>query len=153
MAVGPDHQIGLTCGGTNALVIDDRTGNAVSGGFLTGLGGADEMWFNPGDNHYFFGRTGAVSLGVADAGPPPSADSGAQTGPGSHSVAAVAHELGLRADPRQQRHGAAFYRCGLLARSTARRKMFRATAEATPSGCIAICTASRYGDDHRAGRR
>jgi hypothetical protein len=32
MAVGPDHQIGLACGGTNTLVIDDRTGNAVSGG-------------------------------------------------------------------------------------------------------------------------
>jgi hypothetical protein len=55
LTVGRDHQIGLACGGANALIIDDRTGAPVSGGVLTGLGGADETWYNSGDNHYFFG--------------------------------------------------------------------------------------------------
>src|SRR5262249_1041316 len=45
LAIGPDHQIGLACGGADALIIDDRTGNAIK--LLTGLGGADELWFNP----------------------------------------------------------------------------------------------------------
>jgi transposase len=72
LKVGPDHQIGLACGGGNALIIDDRTGAPVREGVLTGLGGADEMWYNSGDNHYFFGISTPGLLGVADAGPPPS---------------------------------------------------------------------------------
>jgi hypothetical protein len=83
LKVGPDYQIGLACGGTNALAIDDRTGNPVSGGVLTGLGGADEMWYKPGDNHYFFGISG--DLGVADG---PSVDGTFPSASGWHSVAA-----------------------------------------------------------------
>jgi hypothetical protein len=74
LKVGRDHQIGLACGGANALIIDDRTGAPVSGGVLTGLGGADEIWYNHGDNHYFFGISTPGLLGVADAGPPASVD-------------------------------------------------------------------------------
>jgi len=88
LKVGPDHQIGLACGGANALVIDDRTGDPVTGGVLTGLGGADEMWYNSGDNHYFFGISTPGDLGVADAGPPPSVDGKFPSAAGSHSVAA-----------------------------------------------------------------
>jgi hypothetical protein len=88
MAIGPDHQIGLACGGANALIIDDRTGLAVKDGVLTGEGGADEMWYNSGDNHYFFGISTPGVLGVADAGPPPSLDPSATSASGSHSVAA-----------------------------------------------------------------
>jgi hypothetical protein len=56
------------------LVTTIKAAEPVQGGILTGEGGADEVWFNPGDNHYFFGRTAAAALGVADAGPPPSVD-------------------------------------------------------------------------------
>ncbi len=95
IAIGPDHQLANSC----ALIIDDQTG-AVIANFPTS-GGADEIWYNPGDNHYFFanstckqtvmppGSTGC--LGVVDAGggkSAPSADSVAGTAPGSHSVAA-----------------------------------------------------------------
>jgi hypothetical protein len=88
LKVGPDHQIGLACGGANALIIDDRTGNPVSGGVLTNLGGADELWYNHGDNHYFFGISTPGVLGVADAGPPASVDGTFPSASGSHSVAA-----------------------------------------------------------------
>jgi hypothetical protein len=88
LTVGPDHQIGLACGGANALIIDDRTGAPVSGGVLTGLGGADETWYNSGDNHYFFGISTPGLLGVADAGPPSRVDGTFLSASGSHSVAA-----------------------------------------------------------------
>jgi hypothetical protein len=88
LKIGPDHQIVIACSGANGLVIDDRTGNAVSGGVLTGLGGADEVWYNPGDNDYFFGISTPGDLGVANAGPPPSVDGTFPSASGSHSVAA-----------------------------------------------------------------
>jgi len=88
LAIGPDHQIGLACGGTDALIIDERTGKQIQ--LLTGEGGADELWYNPGDNHYFFGISTPGTLGVADAGPPASLDPSAKTASGSHSVAADA---------------------------------------------------------------
>jgi DNA-binding beta-propeller fold protein YncE len=53
--------------------------------------GSDEIWFNPGDNHYFYANSMATppQLGVVDAGPPPSLDlAAAVIGTGSHSVAA-----------------------------------------------------------------
>jgi hypothetical protein len=153
LTVGPEHQLGLACGGANALVVDDRTGLPVTGGVLTGEGGADEVWFNPGDNHYFFGRTTAVMLGVADAGPPPSVDSSAKTGPGSHSVAA---------DPRRNQvyvpirgnNGTVPPSTGAAAGaicSTAKDAFGNAGSDAL--GCIAIYTAPRDQDDHRRAER
>jgi hypothetical protein len=85
IALGPDHQLANDCG----LIIDDRTGDVIAN-FET-EGGADEIWFNPSDNHYFLADTTAVHLGVIDAGKgkiKPSADLTAVTAPGSHSVAA-----------------------------------------------------------------
>ena len=46
MAVGPDHQLGLGCGGANSLIIDDRDGSTVA--VVTGEGGTDEAWYNSG---------------------------------------------------------------------------------------------------------
>jgi hypothetical protein len=86
LAVGPDHQLGLACGGANALIIDDRDGSTIA--VVTGEGGADEVWYDPGSRHYFFARSTAATLGVEDAGPPPSKDPDAATAVGSHSVAA-----------------------------------------------------------------
>jgi hypothetical protein len=70
MAIGPAPQILLGCnaagtpengrdpdtgakfgtGPQNSVVIDENAGNVLA--VLNGLGGADEVWFNPGDQHY-----------------------------------------------------------------------------------------------------
>ena len=60
MAIGPDNQILLGCnaaatpgGPRNSLVIDARSGaTATVLKVLTELGGVDQVWFNPDDNHY-----------------------------------------------------------------------------------------------------
>ena len=80
IALGPDSQLALSCG----LIINDQTGAPIAS--FPSEGGADEMWFNPSDNHYFFGDTTnnltkTAQLGVIDAGPPPSADMVAGTAP------------------------------------------------------------------------
>jgi hypothetical protein len=69
MAIGPAPQILLGCnakgppengtdssgakigtGPQNSAVIDENNGHVLAE--LSGLGGADEVWFNPGDQHY-----------------------------------------------------------------------------------------------------
>jgi hypothetical protein len=90
MAIGPRHQIALGCGGTNSLIIDDRDGTTIE--IVTGEGGADQAWYNPGSNHYYFARLGPGILGVEDAGPPPQADTHTPTAGFSHSVAADPHK-------------------------------------------------------------
>ena len=64
MAVGPDHQLALGCGGANSLIMDDRDGSTIA--VVTGEGVTDEVWYNPGNNHYFFARSTAATLGVED---------------------------------------------------------------------------------------
>jgi hypothetical protein len=87
LAIGPNHQIQLGCGGTNSLIIDERTGATVA--TESGEGGADEVWYNPGDNSYFIARSAAGKLGVEDAdSSTPKADVDVSTTIGSHSVAA-----------------------------------------------------------------
>jgi hypothetical protein len=76
LAVGPDHQVLLGCGGPtsgvdNSLIIDDRDGHIIFN--LPGLT-SDEVWYNPGDNHYFLVPTvctDAKTLCSSD-NPPPS---------------------------------------------------------------------------------
>jgi len=59
MAIGPEPQILLGCNaasqppgsGQNAAIIDERNGKILK--VLANAGGADEVWFNPGDGHYF----------------------------------------------------------------------------------------------------
>jgi len=86
LTIGPDHQIALGCGagngpGTGSVIIDDRTGGTRKK--LLNIFG-DEIWYNPGDNQYFF--TGENTLGVVD--PNGNQDATAATQTGSHSVAA-----------------------------------------------------------------
>jgi hypothetical protein len=57
MAIGPDNQILLGCnaasipsGHRNVVVIDANNGAVLK--TIPDLGGADEVWFNPGDGHY-----------------------------------------------------------------------------------------------------
>lgn len=110
LAAGRDHQLGLACGGANALIMDDRTGLPVTGGVLTGEGGADEVWYNPGDKSLFLcadrryraGRCRwrtAPELGPERRNRPRLAFGGGRPAP----------EPGLRADPWQQRHDTAVH--------------------------------------------
>jgi len=96
MALGPFPQALLGCANTgpNSVVINLNSGAII--GKLEGEAGADEVWFNPGDNQYFLGSgnhltavggSTAPILGVVDAtGKRP--DSSPTTAVGSHSVAA-----------------------------------------------------------------
>jgi hypothetical protein len=77
MAVGPDRQLLVGCNGStsttqSSVVIDDRNGNIIA--TVANESGPDEVWFNPGDDHYFLARSSAVGtnqlLGVIDADNP-----------------------------------------------------------------------------------
>ena len=56
MAIGPDNQILEGCnaagpnGSRNTVVVSAKNGKILA--VLQDLGGADEVWFNPGDGHY-----------------------------------------------------------------------------------------------------
>lgn len=98
MAIGPDHQILLGCSnsGTDSVIIDETNGEVLV--TLPGESGSDEVWYNPGDGHYFLANSNHLTasdttlpqLGVVD----PSASDGSYEDPsataasGSHSVAA-----------------------------------------------------------------
>jgi hypothetical protein len=76
MAIGPGDQIGIGCSGagTTSVIISEKTLTVEATLPNTAT---DEMWFNPGDNHYFFGNAAhlvdgpgsahAPQLGVVDA--------------------------------------------------------------------------------------
>jgi len=98
MAIGPRPQILLGCNGGAAggagasAVINEHNGSVLA--TLANEAGADEVWFNPGDGHYFIARSGAKPnqlLGVIDARgdkEDASAVTGPAGAPNSHSVAA-----------------------------------------------------------------
>jgi hypothetical protein len=76
MAIGPAPQILLGCNavsqppgsGQNAAVMDERDGRLIA--VLANAGGADEVWFNPGDGHYFLAdgsNTTQEQLAVIDS--------------------------------------------------------------------------------------
>src|SRR6516162_9838826 len=96
MALGPFPQalLGCTNAGPRSVVINLNSGAII--GKLAGEAGADEVWFNPGNNQYFLangnhltavGGSRAPILGVVDAtGKRP--DFSPSSAVGSHSVAA-----------------------------------------------------------------
>jgi hypothetical protein len=75
LAIGPDDQILLGCNGASGdgkhstVIINDESGGIIS--VLHNQSGADEVWFNEGDGHYFLARSAAFGpnqlLGVVDA--------------------------------------------------------------------------------------
>jgi hypothetical protein len=74
MAVGPDPQILLGCNGDqpagvfNTVIINEHSGHVMA--TLANEGGNDEVWFNPGDGHYFLARGSNLPdefLGIVDA--------------------------------------------------------------------------------------
>jgi hypothetical protein len=88
LALGPSQHLLVGCGGGKPLIIVD----ALTGKIITTIAdthGADEVWYNPGDNHFYApsGQNPTPTLSVIDA------ESGKlisnlPAGPGSHSVAA-----------------------------------------------------------------
>ena len=74
MALGPRPQIAIACGTLGSVVISEKfSGDTTPQVYpLAGATGADEIWYNPGDNHYFFATvfdptTKQIILGVVDA--------------------------------------------------------------------------------------
>ena len=61
MALGPFPQILLGCtnAGPNSVVINANSGAITAK--LAGEAGADQVWFNPGDNTYFLGSGNHLS--------------------------------------------------------------------------------------------
>jgi DNA-binding beta-propeller fold protein YncE len=97
LALGPKQHLLLGCSGDNGVlkahgaqvqIMDARTGDVVV--VIRKVGGADEVWYNPGDKHYYVAarnQPGGPVLGVIDA----MSDTWIQnvsTGPNAHSVAA-----------------------------------------------------------------
>jgi hypothetical protein len=88
LAIGPDDQALVGCNDTNGIrVINLRNGGVVK---VFSGNGADEVWFNPGDNHYLAAlsnNTGGPILSIMDSDPPV-LDQNIPAGTGDHSVAA-----------------------------------------------------------------
>jgi hypothetical protein len=97
LAIGPQGEILLGCSnaGKGSVIINERNGDLVRS--LDGLNGNDEVWYNPGNNHYFLAGsnhnlalpTPGPILGVVDQKPDTiDEDASPATAAGSHSVAA-----------------------------------------------------------------
>jgi len=120
MAIGPDHQILLGCnapsgkktaadtvgnGKFRTVVIDERNGHIIRA--FDNESGADEVWFNPGNGHYFLARSAADGptqlLGVIDAEALKEDasvfTSNKGTIPGTNPPLAVANAHSVAADP------------------------------------------------------
>jgi len=89
LALGPKQHLLLGCGDPTAVqVMDARTGDVIAS--IAQVSGADEVWYNPGDKHYYVAARNNPSgpvLGVIDA----MTDTWIQnvkTGANAHSVAA-----------------------------------------------------------------
>ena len=89
LALGPKQQLLIGCGDPGAVqIMDARTGDVVAK--ISDVSGADEVWYNPGDKHYYVAArnnpTGPV-LGIIDAMTNKWIQN-VTTGVGAHSVAA-----------------------------------------------------------------
>jgi hypothetical protein len=76
LALGPDHQLLVGCSGdaieagfsAKSLIIDTRDGSEIAS--ISEVGGSDEVWYDPGDDHYYLAARDNPSgpvLGVIDA--------------------------------------------------------------------------------------
>jgi hypothetical protein len=141
MALGPFPQalLGCTNAGPNSVVINLNSGAIIKR--LPGEAGADEVWYNPGDNQYFMGNgnhlvggSPAPILGVVDA-TGKREDFSPKSAVGSHSVAAdpVQNQVyvPINSNPAQ---GGASGICGANGGNNA-------------NGCIAVFTVISGTDD------
>ncbi len=142
LAIGPRHEIQLGCGGANSVIIDERSGpTATVVAVETGEGGADEVWYNPGDNTFFIARSSAGKLGVQDAGGnesrAPQADADVTTTIGSHVVAADMLRNQIYVPVRANTVAGTCTTAGCATLCGA------AGSAAAAAGCIAVFTAPR----------
>jgi len=86
LALDPTHQHFIGACGNGGDVIDAQTGAVLAS--IPQVGGADEVWFNSGDKHYYLAEFGG-QLGVVDANSNNFLQN-VPTGPAAHSVAAFA---------------------------------------------------------------
>jgi hypothetical protein len=162
MAIGPDHQILLGCNDPNktvpsTIIIDDRVKKADTAvkiiATVASQDGADEVWYNEGDNSYFLGRSGGLTgltvaqqLGIIDAG------DGEKIG-SDQSV-----DTGLPNLPPASPHGTAhsvaadpiFNQVYVPIPSTAGGTVCSGAGGSDAQGCIAVFTAAH--DDQMADR-
>jgi hypothetical protein len=153
MALGPKHQILLGCSNPNktvpsTIIINDEVATGATAvtiiATVANEDGADEVWFNSGNNSYSLSRfTGAnpQELGIIDAG------NGEKLGP-DQSVA-----VGLPNAPPASPHGNAhsvaadptFNQIYMPIPSTAGGMVCSIAGASDAQGCIAVFTAA--GDD------
>lgn len=69
LTLGPNSHFLVGCNDPGKTLVIDTSGNLIS--TIAQVGGADEVWYNSGDNHYYVaasGNTGGGVLGIIDAG-------------------------------------------------------------------------------------
>jgi hypothetical protein len=106
----------------------DDDGNIIA--TLSGQGGNDEVWFNPGDGHYFLAESNNATqpqLGIVDSRSK-QVDQDTKTGKSSHSVAADPVSMQVYV-PVTAAGGGSLSLCG------------------TANGCVAVYGPSSH-DDH-----
>ena len=88
LTTGPagTNQMLAGCNAPNRAVIIDKTNGKVLADF-NNTGGADEVWFNPGENRYYMASSTAQNLGIIDALSMSFVEN-VEAGVNSHSVAA-----------------------------------------------------------------
>jgi hypothetical protein len=92
LTIGPAHQIAVGCNGTSkaSLIIDDRYDTTTIIQPVKTTSGVDEIWYDPGSNHYFFAQSTPGVMAVEDAGngkSAPSPDSDVTTAVGNKNPA------------------------------------------------------------------
>jgi hypothetical protein len=89
LVVGPGGRLMTVCGSLGGLTVDPRTGK--TGKLVSQVGDADEVWYDPGANNYYFahGTQGgaAGAIGVVNAATEAFVTSIPMEGSGVHSVA------------------------------------------------------------------
>jgi len=156
MAIGPNHQILLGCNNPNktvpsTVIIDDRYKKGDTAvkviATVANQDGADEVWFNDGDNSYFLGRSGGANpqqLGIIDAGDGEAIGSDQSVTIGLPNTTASPHGTAhsVAADP-------IFNQIYVPIPSTAGGTICSNAGASDTQGCIAVFT-SRGSDDQMA---
>ena len=86
LALTDNQKLAAACGEGGYFV---QVNNGQIHKVVPEVGGADEIWFNPGDHNVYYARSGAQSLGVVNANNDQFL-ANVHTASGSHSVAASA---------------------------------------------------------------
>jgi hypothetical protein len=98
LALGPNYEAFLGCNAVGrTVIIDIRNGQEIKS-IPELAGGCDEVWYNPGDNHFFgaCNQGNDNALGSIDAGrdrSQPMFDSNTATKPGNDNVGGNIHSL------------------------------------------------------------